>query len=138
MRPDHLPPMFVIIGFRNNWNDRRKIGSSGNAEKEKKDVESDIALHPLKSKQGNARPHKSNDHGSLITPNGSKPSCDQKGETITYGEGSEKSTGCSMGNGKAVLNQGKDGGEYSAGGKVKKPETPEDKKREKFHLLHSF
>jgi len=43
-----------------------------------------------------------------------------------------------MGKGKAVLNQGEDGGEYSAAGKVKEPETPEDEKGEKFHLFHPF
>jgi len=43
-----------------------------------------------------------------------------------------------MGKGKAVLNQGKEGGEYGAGGKVEKPETPEDEKRKKLHLFHSF
>jgi len=130
--------MFVIIGFRDNRNDGRKRGSSGNAENEKKDVESLVTLHPLKSKEGKARPHKSKDHCPLISPNGSKPSCDQKGKAITYGEGGEKSAGCSMGKGKAVLDQGEDGGEYGACGKVEKPETPEDEKGEKFHLLHPF
>jgi hypothetical protein len=39
-----------------------------------------------------------------------------------------------MGKGKAVLDQGKNGGEYGSGRKVKKPETPEDEKGEKSHL----
>jgi hypothetical protein len=39
---------------------------------------------------------------------------------------------------KAVLNQREDGRKDSAAGKVKEPETPEDKKGEKLHLFHPF
>jgi len=43
-----------------------------------------------------------------------------------------------MGKRKVVFNQGEDGGEYSASGKIEKPETPEDEKGKKVHLFHSF
>jgi hypothetical protein len=76
--------MFVIIGFRDGRKYRWEIRTRGKAEKKKEDVESGIALHPLKSKKDKASYHKSDDHCSLISPNGSKPSCDQKGEAITY------------------------------------------------------
>jgi hypothetical protein len=51
MKPDRLSPMFVIIGFRNDRKDRWEIRTRGKAEKKKEDVESDIVLHPLKSKE---------------------------------------------------------------------------------------
>jgi hypothetical protein len=126
--------MFVIIGFRNDRKDRWEIRTRGKAEKKKEDMESGIALHPLKSKKDKASYHKSDDHCSLISPNGSKPSCDQKGEAIPYRERGEKTTCCPMGKRKAILNQGKNGGEYSACGKVKEPEAPEDEKGKKVHL----
>jgi hypothetical protein len=138
MKTNCLSPMSVIIGFRNNRKDGWEIRTRDKAKKKKEDMGSGIALRPLKSNENKASPHKPKDHGFLISPNGSKPSCDQKGEAVTYGEGGKEATGCPMGNRKVILNQREEGGEYSACGKVKKPETPEDEEREKFHLFHSF
>jgi len=130
--------MSVIIGFSNNRKDGWEISTRDKAEKKKENMESDIALRPLKSKENKTSPHKSKDHRSLISPDGSKPSYDQKVEAVTDGEGGKESAGCPMRNRETILNQREERGEYSACGKVKKPETPEDEKGEKFHLLHSF
>jgi hypothetical protein len=138
MKTKCLSPMSVIIGFRNNRKNGWEIRTRDKAKKKKEDKGSGIALRPLKSNENNTCPHKPKDHGFLISPNGTKSSCDQKGEAVTDGEEGKESASCPMGNGKAILNQGEEGREYSSGGKVEKPEAPEDEEGEKFHLFHSF
>jgi hypothetical protein len=43
-----------------------------------------------------------------------------------------------MGDGKVILNERKNRREGAPSRIIKAPETPEDEKGEKFHLLHSF
>jgi hypothetical protein len=138
MKTYGLSPMSVIIGFRNNRKNGWEIRTRDKAKKKKENLGSDIALRILKPNENKASPYKSKEYGSLIAPIRGKPSCDQKGEAVTYGEEGKECAGCPMGNRKAILNQGEERGEDSAGGKVKKPEAPEDEEGENFHLFHSF
>jgi hypothetical protein len=138
MKSNSFTPVSIIISFCDDREDGWEISACGNANKKKEDMESGIALSQLEPKEDETRANKPDDHRPFKSPCRSYLTCDQQGNAITYSKGSEESTCLPMGEGKGLLDQGEDGGEDGSCGKVKEPETPEDKKGKKIHYFTRF
>ena len=108
MNSNSLSPVPRFISFRDDRKDGWNIGSCGNTEKEEENVESEVTFCPLEPKENKPSAYESANHGSPITPNRGKTTCEQQGEAVTHREGGEESTCLPMGDGKAVFDQGEE------------------------------